>query len=425
MDRIKSLANTNLRVFSLFTILILLCCTPLLFSLMRKLYAKDLDELITSRSNEFVSRYLPDFSQTDVKVWNKYNEDVQIIPYDSMLILNKPIQEPFFNKAEGHQVDYRILYTKIKIRNHPYILVSRIPMIEDHDLIMILITQYGSLFLILIVSLTLLQKLISKKLWKPFYSTLEKIEHFSLEKGAIPKFDNTGACEFVMLNGILTDLIKENVSIYKKQKEFIENAAHELQTPLAVFQSQLDILLQQSDLSKSITDKIQSLYSQSARMARLNKNLLLLTRIDNQEFDKTEEIDFVQTLYGQLQYLRELAESEGLKFKVNIEKPLKIKGNRILTESLITNLIVNAIRYNNENGIIKIQINDRIFEVSNSGDSTPLDSNRIFRRFNNISKEKRGNGLGLSIVYQICQFHKWNIKYVYNNDLHNFIVTFY
>lgn len=421
----KSLANTNLRVFSLFTILILLCCTPLLFSLMRKLYAKDLDELITSRSNEFVSKYLPEFSPTDIKVWNKYNEDVQIMPYDSMLILNKPIQAPFFNKAEGHQVDYRILYTKIKIRNHPYILESRIPMIENHDLIMILVTQYGSLFLILIVSLAVLQKLISRKLWKPFYSTLEKIEHFSLEKGAVPEFDNSGVCEFVMLNKILTDLIKENVSIYKKQKEFIENASHELQTPLAVFQSQLDILLQQSDLSKSITDKIQSLYSLSARMARLNKNLLLLTRIDNQEFDKTEEIDFVQTLYGQLQYLRELAESEGLKFKVNIEKPLKIKGNRILTESLITNLIVNAIRYNIENGIIKIQINDRIFEVSNSGDSTPLDSNRIFRRFNNISKEKRSNGLGLSIVYQICQFHQWNIKYIYNNDLHNFIVTFY
>jgi signal transduction histidine kinase len=264
----------------------------------------------------------------------------------------------------------------------------------------------------------------SKRLWRPFHSTLSNIQNFSLEKGELPQFKSTDTAEFVQLNSILNGLISDNLSSYKKQKEFIENASHELQTPLAVFKSQLDMLLQQPNLSQEQMDIIQSLYSVSSRMTRLNKNLLLLARIDNDQYVNMEDIDFVQTLYAQLIYLRERAESNGIKVDVEIEKDLNIHANRILVESLITNLIVNAIRHNTGNGLINMRLVDSSFVISNTGVAQALDKERMFRRFNRTSEEKKGNGLGLSIVHEICKMHGWKIQYDYKKDLHTFVIRF-
>lgn len=424
MGRMKTLADKNLRGFLLSTTLVLLCCAPLLFFLMRNFYAKDLDELIVFRSDEFISERLPEFPETDIEIWNKYNEDMIIFPHDKLYVFDKPIQEPYFNQAEGHPVNYRVLYTKIEIQGKPFVLMSRIPMIEDHDLFATMITQYGLLFLVLLISLTILQRVISKRLWKPFYNTLNKMEKFNLELGVIPEFEKTTTVEFSRLNDKLSGLMIDNLSIYKRQKEFIENASHELQTPLAVFKSQLDILLQQPNLTQSNTEIIRSLYAVSARMTRMNKNLLLLARIDNDQYTNIEDIDFTNTLYEQLLYLCELAESEGLTVNVKANNLLKVKANKLLLESLINNLVVNAIRHNVENGIINIQVGDCGFEVSNTGITKTLDKDRIFRRFSRTSEEKKGNGLGLSIVQQICIIHRWDIKYIYQESLHKFIVTF-
>lgn len=391
---------------------------------MEKYYAKDLDQLIIFRLEEFKNDRLASFSTDDIELWNRFNEDVFILPFHEKYSLGEVKQEEYFDKAEGHNIDFRIVYDKILIDSSPYILASRIPMIEKHDLMRTLISQYGVLFVIILLSLSVVYYYMSKKLWRPFHSTLSKIQNFSLEKGLLPQFNNTDTTEFVELNNILNNLITNNLSIYKKQKEFIENASHELQTPLAVFKSQLDILLQEPDLSQEQTGIIQSLYSVSSRMARLNKNLLLLARIDNDQYANLEDIDFVQTLYAQLLFLRERAESNGIKVNVEIDNPLNVHANRILIESLITNLIVNSIRHNTEHGIINIRVMNCDFEVSNTGISQSLDKDKVFRRFNRTSEEKKGNGLGLSIVHEICKIHGWKIAYDYRNNLHCFRVDF-
>ncbi len=218
---------------------------------MKFFYTKDLDELIVYRSNEFVEEKMSAFTISEIDIWNKYNEDIQILLYNETYSLDKPVEEYLYNKAEGHHIDYRIVYKKVQVENKPYILMCRIPMIENHDLFWNLFTQYGLIFIILLISLGIVQRIISKKSWKPFYKSLEQIENYSLEQGIIPEFEKTNIKEFFRLNEILTNLISNNLKAYKQQKEFIENASHELQTPpLAVFQSQLDILMQEPDLTE-------------------------------------------------------------------------------------------------------------------------------------------------------------------------------
>ena len=421
----RTLADKNLRGFFIYTTLVLLCCAPLLFFLMKHFYAEDLDELIIFRSDEFISKRLPSFSKEDIDHWNKYNEDVAIVPYSDLYVFDKPVKERFFNSAEGYPVDYRVFYRKIVIDGKPFVLMSHIPMIENKDLLATMGSQYGLLFLALLVSLTILQRMMSKKLWKPFYDTLDKIEGFKLESGQKPDFEQTTTIEFSRLNEKLNGLMVDNITIYKQQKEFIENASHELQTPLAVFKSQLDILLQQPGLTQSNTEIIRSLYAVSARMTRLNKNLLFLARIDNAQLSNMEVVDFVKILHDQLMYLRELAESEGLTVHEETGNSLNLKANKLLVESLINNMVVNAIRHNVKEGIINIKVDSNCFKVSNTGIDHALDQDKVFRRFSRSSEQKKGNGLGLAIVQQICIMHGWEVSYNYKNNLHVFGVKMF
>lgn len=385
----------------------------------------DLDEVIEYRTEEFISSTLPQFTKEDVDQWNRFNEDMVILRFDTQYPLNQIVEEAFFSKAEGHTIFYRVRYTEISIEGKPYVLAARIPMIEFHDLLRMLIAQYGVIFVILVICLSLVNLYVSKRLWQPFYKTLDKIERFSLDSGKELNFDTTHIREFLRLNEQLTKLIKENLRIYKQQKEFVENASHELQTPLAVFQSQLDTLLQQPNLTKKEIDIIQSLYSTASRMARLNKNLLLLAKMDNEQFEQRANADFVKVLSDQLSSLKELAESNGINVTVDINATFTVYANAILLESLIMNLIVNAIRHNNDaNGRIHIGVDKNIFSISNTGQKKALDADKIFRRFSRTTEEKIGNGLGLSIVQQICKLHGWKVSYDYKNDEHVFVVRF-
>jgi len=420
----NSLLNKNLSQFLLYTTIILIGCAPLFFFVMKYFYTKDLDELIIYRCNEFQEERLPRFNIGEIEIWNRYNEDIQILPYADSYVLDVTVEDFLFNKAEGHNIDYRIIYKRIEIENQPYILMSRIPMIETKDLLWNLFAQYGLIFVVLLFSLTLVQRIVSKRLWSVFYSSLKKIENYSLEQEVIPQFEKTDIKEFSQLNKILSTLISNNLTIYKQQKEFIENASHELQTPLAVFQSKLDILLQDSNLTQSQSDTIQLLYNTSSRLTRLNKNLLLLAKIDNFQFKETHDIDFVHVLNSQLNYLKDLAENNGLHVSVEINNSLIINANPILLESLINNLIVNSIRHNINNGAISITVDKDRFTVGNTGDVSSLNKDKIFRRFSRPSEEKAGNGLGLSIVSQICKFHGWDIEYHYKDMLHVFTIHF-
>lgn len=435
MGRVKSLLSKSMWQFTISTVILLICCSPIFFFVMKYFYTEGLDKLIVSRSDEFVSDHLLSFPVTEIDHWNAYNEDMHILPItvtselkitDLHHSLDHVIQKPFYNESEGHEVDYRVYYRKIYIEDKPYIFMSRIAMIEDDDLIGTLIGQYGVLFIVLFVCMFVVQRAISKKLWNPFYNSLSKVEHFDIDRDNIPLFENTNITEFNRLNIILFNLISNNLKAYNQQKEFVQNASHELQTPLAVFQSKLDVFFQEPNLSQEQVETIHSLYDILSRLTRLNKNLLLLARIDNNQYKESEEINFNQLLDKQLNYLNDLAESNGIIISININGYIVLSANKILLESLINNLIVNAIRHNTETveSQIVITVSANSFIIENTGEKNALDSDKIFRRFSRTSEHKKGNGLGLSITYQICKLHGWQITYSYKENMHCFEVNF-
>jgi len=293
----------------------------------------------------------------------------------------------------------------------------------EQDIMQGVMLQFGLIVGVLAVAIVLTLRFISRRLWQPFDLTLRQIEGFRLENGKLPTLPDTDVKEFARLNRSLETLMENSLASYRTQKEFTENASHELQTPLAVFQSKLDLLLQQPDLTGRQAELIQGLYEDTSRLARLNRNLLLLARIDNRQYGQTEDIRLTRFLDELTPFLQSIA-GDILLYEDFADSTLTVRANRTLLESLVNNLVVNAVRHNRPKGEIRLVVSGRELTIANTSDESALDGKLIFNRFYRPSEKVKGNGLGLAIVRAICGYHGWTVAYRYDEGMHHFTVRF-
>lgn len=300
-----------------------------------------------------------------------------------------------------------------------------IPSIDlEEDIIHGLVLQFGLIVAVLGVASVITMAFVSKNTWRPFDRTLKLTEDFHLESGRIPQFPESDVREFSRLNASLEKLISNSLSAYRSQKEFTENASHELQTPLAIFRSKLDILMQQPNLNQEQAEIIQELYETINRLTLLNRNLLLLAKIDNRQYNDQTETDINAMLERLIPDLETLSESIRIR-KDFCQGELKVRANKALLESLVNNLVVNAVRHNRSDGEIIIQTAaDRLIVANTSDNGQPLDATQIFNRFYRHIGQNKGNGLGLAIVKAICDYHGWRVSYSYEGQRHVFTVAF-
>jgi signal transduction histidine kinase len=283
---------------------------------------------------------------------------------------------------------------------------------------------FFGLIIFMLIGFYFFTKKLSIKLWKPFYQTLNQIEQFEIDKNTNLTFSKTAIEEFNRLNDSITNLIKRNKIIYQNQREFVENAAHELQTPIAVFKGKLELLIQRSDITKGQADLLSDLNQSIDKLTKLNKNLLLLSKIDRNQFDETSNIQIKSLIEKQLDFFKEQALKKNISIDTSLEQDISVTTNRSLAEIMINNLFLNAIRHNIKNGKVIVKLSENQFIISNSGNDKELNSKTIFNRFSKNSTSEKGNGLGLSIVKKIVDLNNWKISYSYINNFHIFLVKF-
>lgn len=304
------------------------------------------------------------------------------------------------------------------------VVLSQADNVEDNYVIVKNITQVTVIFFALMMGgFILLNRRISKRLWQPFYSSLDKIKSFKLDQHQKITFGNTDISEFADLNERLETLIAGSVAAYSQQKEFAENASHELQTPLAVVQSKLELLMQTSSLTNDQYAIIEDALKALNRVSRINKNLLLLTKIENSQFMDEEEINISSLLQTNMRHFENFKDEKQLEIREEIPPNIEVSGNRVLIEMLVNNLLINAIRYSPNKGAISILLTPQCLQVKNPGTST-LNVDQIFKRFGSGSMESPGTGLGLALVKQISARYKWEVSYSFQSNQHAFTVVF-
>ena len=260
-----------------------------------------------------------------------------------------------------------------------------------------------------------------KQLWKPFTSTLASIRNFDLDAPSPIKTEKTSIHEFIELNESIHMMTEKVVKDYASLKHFTDHASHEMQTPLAVVNSKLDILIQDPALSEKNLQHLQSIYNAVDKMSKLSQSLLMLTKIDNKQFNDSREIDIRSSVKNKLQELDEWVEEKSLVIDNGV-KDLHVTMNQQLADTLISNLVTNAIRHSEPRSTILLQSQKNGFTISNPG-ANALDKNHIFDRFWK-SEYSDGTGLGLAIVKRICDQYGFLSEYEFKEGRHYFSIAF-
>lgn len=407
-----------------FSAMVMLLGVPLFFFITQLLYLHETDEALIVQKEEFVLFYAPKIKDNEISLFNRLNRDLEIEKHQKSISKDTLYKRSFYNNLKKENEPYRVLKTPVLINNKPYVFSTKINLVDNFDLIISILGVFILMILILLLGLFVITKRISKTLWKPFYETLQQIENFEIDKNSNSKLDTSDIEEFNRLNHSINNLIERNTSIYKSQKEFIENAAHELQTPIAIFKGKLETLLQRPDVTEEQFEILDSLNNTTTRLNRLNKNLLLLSKIESKQFNVPENVVLDEIINKQLDFFREQALAKAIIVNIKLEQNISVKSNAFLSEILISNLFLNAINHNTENGTIEIILTKNKLSVSNTGSLQSLKTDKLFERFSKVNPSSKGNGLGLSIIKKIADNNNWEVFYNYKNKLHIFDIQF-
>lgn len=376
-------------------------------------------EKIQNESNGTFDSYT---SKTYLEITEVKNRHKQIHFISDTLIFITEIDEE--DRVETEAVSFRQLKTIEEINGKNYLIIIRRSLIEKEDLIITISLMLASILLLIFFVLNLINYHIENKLWQPFYNSLQKLSNFKLEQQEELNLPLTNITEFSNLNATLNKLTDKLLNDFRSLKELSENVSHEIQTPLAIIRSKLDLMIQDNKLSNEQLNKINSIYESVNKLSKLNQSLLLITKIENEEFENIDRTNISETINILLAGLEEIIESKELVTEKRIEENIKIRINPLVAEILFSNLIVNAVKHNIQGGKISISLNEYSFSISNTGKSLTVHPEQLFERFKKDNQATKSIGLGLSIVKKICEKNGFDIKYENKNNLHFISINF-
>ncbi len=298
------------------------------------------------------------------------------------------------------------------------------PLEESDRLIVRIVMVMNLLVMMIILTLIVVNRYLSRQDWKVFYDTIAKINNYEVNSDKAFELHESEIREFEDLNRVIITMTKRIKNDYLNLKEYIENASHEIQTPLAIINSKMELLMQSGDMQEKQYKSVAEAYEASNRLSRLNKTLILLAKIENRQFPELKPVNPAIMINHQLESLEDLIHSKKIKITKLLDPEATISVNPYLAEILFVNLIKNAIRHNLTKGNLIVELTAQSLKIANSGSSTPLDPEMLFKRFHTSSSSPESLGLGLSIVQKICTMYGFQISYRYEDELHVMQVDF-
>jgi len=285
--------------------------------------------------------------------------------------------------------------------------------VESDDLRENMFFMLLGLWVVLVLTLIIVGKKVISRANKPLFHLVDELQKFRLDNSKMPDFPETKIIEFAKLNETVKELLTQNINIFNEQKQFIENTTHELQTPLAIVIAKLEIALEKYQNEKEHANEIVAMLKTLKRMKRLDNNLLLLSKIRNNQFPATSEINLRDVLETTLADFEDIIAHKQITVETFGDAIPTLNINTDLAFILFTNLVKNAVAHNVIAGKIAVSYKENVITISNSGIEPLTD---VFSRY----KSDNSSGLGLSIVKSITDLYKMEIVYRFENNLHVF-----
>lgn len=257
---------------------------------------------------------------------------------------------------------------------------------------------------------------------RPLYHILNHLDDYKIGNKNQLRID-TSVTEFRHLVDSVNDCINRIEEVYERERRFIGDAAHELQTPLAICQNRIEMMFEDNTLSEQQLVELAKIQQTISELIRLNRTLLFLSKIENNQFIDTKEISINEKVHHQADMLSEVYVGKEVTVSLYEQGQWRITANDELLTALVANLLRNAYLHNTTGGSIDIYIKEGVLSIANTGEDAPLDTSRLFDRFyKSHHGKKNSNGLGLSIVKAICETSHLKIHYAFESGKHIFTV---
>lgn len=301
-------------------------------------------------------------------------------------------------------------------------LVVMTPTIEKRDVIHSILIWTSLLYATLLVIIIVLNIYVFYRSMQPLYRLLDWFRHYRVGQKNEPLPNRNTITEFRTLYDAANLYAARNEQLFEQQKRFIGNASHELQTPLAICRNRLEMLMEDEDITERQLEELAKTHQTLEHITKLNKSLLLLSKIENEQFADVRPVCFNHIVRRYLDDYCEVYEYRDIAVSVREEARLTFVLNETLAVTLVTNLLKNAFVHNTDGGRLVITLTADTFCISNTGVRHPLDRTKIFERFYKGSKQEGSTGLGLSIVAGICKLSGLEVHYEYRDEMHHFSI---
>lgn len=289
------------------------------------------------------------------------------------------------------------------------------PTVEKTELVGAVLWWIVGLYVLLLGLILIVTAVVLHRTMKPLYALLRWLDAYTVGAANPPLEADTGVVEFRRLN----DAARAE-SLFDRQKQFIGNASHEMQTPLAVCGNRLEMLVDGGSLTEEQLGEIAKVQRTLGYLVRLNRSLLLLSKIENGQFPESEPVDVNALVRSTAEDLGEIYAYRGIRFTLLEEGQLTVRMNPSLAASVVGNLLKNAFVHGDADGEIVVRVDAGSLSVANSGAGGALDGEHVFDRFYQGTKREGSTGLGLAIVDAVCRLYGMRIGYGYADGRHCF-----
>ena len=325
-------------------------------------------------------------------------------------------------ELEDEDEPVRVMCTAFRMPDGQYYeLKLMISILERDDMVEAMLWYLGALFLLFLICTSIGIQLVLKGVFRPLHRLLDWLHCIQPGK-EVPPLDNpTKLREFRQLRDAALDMGNRSYKAYEEQKQFIENASHELQTPLAIVRGKVELLAESEGMTEQQMEQLDEIYATLGRAVKLNKSLLLLSRIENGQYTEMEDVSVDEILDELLPDLMDIYEHKQVRLiRKREEQPFIIRCNHSLAQILVSNLVKNSLLHNREGGELQVLTTPTSLVIKNTGD-VPLDGEKLFRRFyHGMDGKKDSTGLGLAIARSIALSSSLKLTYEWQDGMHTF-----
>lgn len=325
-------------------------------------------------------------------------------------------------ELEDEDEPVRVMCTAFRMPDGQYYeLKLMISILERDDMVEAMLWYLGALFLLFLICTSIGIQLVLKGVFRPLHRLLDWLHCIQPGK-EVPPLDNpTKIREFRQLSDAALDMGNRSYKAYEEQKQFIENASHELQTPLAIVRGKVELLAESEGMTEQQMEQLDEIYATLGRAVKLNKSLLLLSRIENGQYTEMEDVSVDEILDELLPDLMDIYEHKQVRLiRKREEQPFIIRCNHSLAQILVSNLVKNSLLHNREEGELQVLTTPTSLVIKNTGD-VPLDGEKLFRRFyHGMDGKKDSTGLGLDIARSIALSSSLKLTYEWQDGMHTF-----